>query len=163
MGNIAIKEKSMKKKVNLTAILAGEYKETIDIMEGLSIVAKPMSFKSREEVSRLEEEEFNGKIPPISNRNMFIGKNMAKFVIKSANISSSSGSSEEGKEIAFNKPEDVEVWLNSLPSSIAEMTISSVINFVTFYVKETEAAHNRDPFDLKKSAQKQSSPPEVSS
>lgn len=158
----------MKKKIDLALVLAGEYKETVDVIEGLSITVSPMTFAEREEVSRKEKVEFI-KDPNASSeksrvdRNMFIGKNMAKFVIKSASISSSSGSSEQGKSIVFKKPQDVEDWLNSLPSSIAEMTIGCVTNFVTFYVRETEAAWNSDPFSNTESEPEPSSPPEASS
>ena len=158
----------MKKKIDLAMILAGEYKETIDIIEGLSVTVSPMTFAEREEVSRVEKVEFisdpNASAQKsMTDRNMFIGKNMAKFVIKSASIFSSSGSSEQGKEIVFKKPRDVEEWLNSLTSSIAEIVVGCVTSFVTFYVRETEAAWNSDPFDLKGSEQKQSLPQEESS
>lgn len=157
----------MKKKIDIAAVLSGEYKETIAVMSGLSIVCSPMTFAEREEVSRKEKFHFTedsntSPAKALAERNMFIGKNMANFVIESASIYNSSGSDESGKEITFKNPKDVEDWINSLPSSVAEMTIGCVTSFVTFYVRETEAAWNSDPFDLKESEPKPSLPQEAS-
>ncbi len=137
-----------KKKIDLAAVLSGEYRETVEIIDGLSIKLRPMTFKERQIVSDLENEKFGEKKVSVVDRSTFVGKHMASYCIETKSTSRDSIERFEG-------PEKILEWLDSLPSSVAEIVIGTVTQFVGFYVSQVEGAWKSDPFGIRGSRHKQ--------
>lgn len=136
-----------KKKIDLAAVLSGEYRETIEIIDGLSIKLRPMTFKERQIVSDLENEKFGEKKVSVVDRSTFVGKHMASYCIETLTTKTSA--------VAIEGPEKALEWLDSLPSSVAEIVIGTVTQFVGFYVSQVEGAWKSDPFGIRGSRHKQ--------